>query len=769
MANEFCGFIASESGGGYTWASNSQTNRLTPWANDPVGDPPGEVLYLRDEVSGDVWCPTPGPIPSTEATLVRHGQGYSTYTRTVDRIEHELTLIVPPHDPVKLIHLRLTNQGATPRRLTATYYAEWVLGTLREQAAMQVVTDLDIATGAVLARNPASFDYADQVAFLAASHPDATVTADRTEFLGRNGSVATPAALGRVALSGTTGAGYDPCAAIQVHLDLEPGATTALVFVLGQAGTVEEVRRLVTLHREPGRFVTTLDAVKQEWDTILGAVAVETPDRALDLVLNRWLPYQALSCRFWGRSALYQSGGAYGFRDQLQDSMALVYGAPDQARGQILLAASRQFTQGDVQHWWHPPLGKGIRTRISDDLIWLPYVVAHYVTTTGDAAVLDELIPFLESPPLRPDQEDDYGLPAISADRGSIYDHCARALDRAYQLGPHGLPLIGTGDWNDGMNRVGSHGKGESVWNAWFLVATLNRFAALADARHDADRANTCRSRAEQLRAATEAKAWDGKWYLRAYFDDGTPLGSARNDECKIDSIPQSWATIAGVADPDRARQALESVDKLLVHPDDGGLINLFTPPFDQGKLQPGYVRGYVPGVRENGGQYTHAATWLVLANALANRGGRAVELFNLLNPVRHALDAAAVARYKVEPYVVAADVYGRPPHTGRGGWTWYTGSASWLYRVGLEAILGFHLQGDHLAIDPKIAPDWPGFTIRYRHGSTRYEITVTNPDQVEHGVRWASLDGASVDPCAIPLVEDGQTHAIAVVMGKAS
>ncbi len=764
VANDRFGFIASDTGGGYSWVSNSQTNRLTPWANDPVGDPLGEILYLRDESTGFTWSPTPLPIPSVEPTVVRHGQGYTIYERTVDRLQHELTLLVPPEDPVKVVHLRITNHGPEVRRLSATYYVEWVLGTTRDLAAMQVITDVDIE-GALLARNPSHPDYGSEVAFLDVSQPDRTLTADRVEFLGRNGSIAEPAAMARIALSGTTGAAYDPCGAIQVRFEIAAGATEEVVFVLGQSSTVEEARQLAREHRDPARFASTLASVKAKWDAILGAVQVETPDPAMDLVLNRWLLFQGLSCRFWGRSATYQSGGAYGYRDQLQDSMALVYGAQEEARGQIVRAAGHQFIEGDVQHWWHPPLGKGVRTRISDDLIWLPYVVAHYVATTGDATVLDEAVPFLEAPPLRPGQEDDYGLPTIGHDRGSVYDHCVRALDRAFHLGSHGLPLMGTGDWNDGMNRVGSNGKGESVWNAWFLLATLNQFATLAEARGDHERASTCRSRAEGLRSATEAKAWDGRWYLRAFFDDGTPLGSSKNDECRLDSIPQSWATISGVADPARALQALEAVDELLVHLDDG-VILLFTPPFDKGKLQPGYVRGYVPGVRENGGQYTHAATWLVLANAMANRGGRAVELFNILNPVRHALDAEAVARYKVEPYVVAADIYGRPPHNGRGGWTWYTGSASWLYRVGLEAILGFHLRGDHLAIDPKIAKDWPGFSIRYRHKSARYEIRVTNPDGVEHGVRSATLDGETTHPGAIPLVDDGGSHTISVVMG---
>ena len=765
IANPNFGFIASAYGGGYSWASNSQSNRLTPWANDPVSDPPGEVFYLRDEISGIVWCPTPGPIPAPEATLVRHGQGYTVFERTVDQLSQRLTLLVPPKDPVKLIHLEITNSGSETRHLSATYFAEWVLGSNRAEAAMKVLTEIDPA-GLILARNPAHPDYSSAIAFLDASHDDRTSTADRTEFLGRNGSVANPAALGRVGLSGTCGAGLDPCGAIQVPFTIAPGATESVVFVLGQADSIAEVRRLASTHRDPSRFAATLAEVKAEWHQILGAVQVATPDPAMNVVLNHWLLFQALSCRFWGRSATYQSGGAYGYRDQLQDSMALVYGIPAEARAQIVRAAGRQFVEGDVQHWWHPPDGKGIRTKISDDLIWLPYVVAHYVETTGDVSVLDEVVPFLDAPPLRPGQEDDYGLPAISDQHGSVYEHCVRALDRAYQLGPHGLPLMGTGDWNDGMNRVGAHGQGESVWNSWFLLATLNHFGALATARGDSERATICQTRAEDLRAATEATAWDGRWYLRAFFDDGTPLGSSRNDECRIDSIPQSWATIAGVADPDRARQALEAVDELLVK-DDDGVILLFTPPFDQGKLQPGYIRGYVPGIRENGGQYTHAATWLVLANALANRGGRAVELFNILNPVRHALDADAVARYFVEPYVVAADVYGRPPHTGRGGWTWYTGSASWLYRVGLEAILGFHLHADHLEINPKIAADWPGFVIDFRHKSSHYRIEVGNPEGVEHGVRSATLDGQSVDTGAIPLVDDGAEHQVKIVLGR--
>ena len=765
LANPGFGSLITEAGAGYTWAGNAQMNRLTPWSNDPVADPPGEALYLRDEETGEFWSPTPGPCGGEATTVVRHGQGYTRFTRTSHGLDQDLLVFVSAVDPVKLIRLRVSNTGARPRRLSATFYVEWVVGVLREQAALNVLCTLDSESGALFARSAWAGDFAGRVAFADVARRPRSFTTDRTEFLGRYGAPEAPAALGRERLSDRAGELCDPCAALMTGLELPPGGEDVVVFLLGQAETEEDARRLIRFYSEAGRADSTLEEVTAGWDRILGTIQVSTPDPALDLMLNRWLIYQALACRVWGRTGFYQSGGAFGFRDQLQDAMALVYGAAEEARRQILRAASRQFEEGDVQHWWHPPGGRGVRTRITDDLYFLPLVTCHYVATTGDSALLDERVPFLRAPILRPEQEEDYGLPDVSDVTGTVYEHCARALDHGLRLGPHGLPLMGTGDWNDGMNQVGAGGVGESIWNGWFMLATLREFASLSEQRRDVARAAWCRERAEALRQALEEHAWDGGWYRRAYFDDGTPLGSAQNDECQIDSIAQTWAVISGAGDPERARQAMAAVEDRLVRETDK-MILLFAPPFDRGSLEPGYIKGYVPGIRENGGQYTHAATWVVLATALLGRGERALELFALLNPVRHGATPEDVARYMVEPYVVAADVYGAPPHAGRGGWTWYTGSASWLYRVGLEAILGFHKRGERLRIEPCVAPDWPRYDLTYRYRSSTYHIVVENAAGTGRGVRAVTVDAQAVRDGEIPLMDDGKTHEVRVELG---
>lgn len=767
IANPQFGFQVSESGSGYTWAQNSRENQLTPWSNDPVSDPSGEIFYIRDEDTGEVWTPTPLPIrEETWPYILRHGHGYSQFEHNSHGIALELLQFVPLEDPIKISRLRITNQSGHHRSLSVTAFIEWVLGTSRGTSAPFIITEREEKTGALLARNPWNSEFAERVAFADLAGRQTAWTSDRTEFLGRNGTSDRPAALFKNSLlSGKCGAGHDPCAALQQTIELRPGASVQVVFLLGQGATREATIELIQRYRG-----TDLDAilleVKKQWNDVFGAVQVRTPDASMDLLLNRWLLYQTLACRLWARCGFYQAGGAYGFRDQLQDVMALTVSRRDIARAHILRAAAHQFPEGDVQHWWHPPSGRGIRSRISDDLVWLPYVVTHFLTVTGDISILDASIPFLEGQAIPPEKDDVYFQPKISEDSATLYEHCARALDHSLSVGSHGLPLIGTGDWNDGMNRIGHEGKGESIWLAWFLHTTLWEFAKVAETRGDSKRAEKWRLHVGDLKAAVEHHGWDGAWYRRAYFDDGTPLGSAANTECRIDSIAQSWSVLSGAADPARASRSMAALREKLVHKV-ARLVLLLTPPFDKSKPNPGYIQGYLPGIRENGGQYTHAGVWAVLAFAALGDGNMAGELFSFLNPINHGSTRADIQRYKVEPYVMAGDVYAGPEHNGRGGWTWYTGSAGWMYRAGVEWILGFRLQEKKLFMDPCIPSSWPGFELSFHYHSTHYEVKVENPLQVSRGVQMIEMDGKSIRRTeGIPLANDGAKHLIRIVLG---
>ncbi|KXS32758.1 MAG: Glycosyltransferase 36, partial [Candidatus Gallionella acididurans] len=760
LANPYFGTVISESGAAYSWVENAHEFRLTPWNNDPVEDTTGEAIYIRDEQTGHFWSPTPSPARGRTPYVIRHGFGYSVFEHSENGIASELWVYVAMDAPVKLSVLKLRNVSGHPRRLSVTGYCEWVLGDSRHKNLLHVQTEVDLKTGALLARNPYNTDYSGRIVFMDVNDATRTLTGDRKEFIGRNGNLSQPAAMKRTRLSGKAGAGLDPCGAMQVAFDLADGHERETSFRLGVGRNPTEVQNLIRRFRLVDASRVALEGVWDYWNRTLGAVNIDTPDPAVNVMANGWLLYQTLSCRLWGRTGFYQSGGAYGFRDQLQDVLALVHAEPALTREHLLRAATHQFREGDVQHWWHPPAGRGVRTHFSDDYLWLPFVTCRYVKCVADTGVLDEAIPFLDGRPLKPDEEACYDLPNRSEEVATLYQHCVRAIERGLIFGEHGLPLMGCGDWNDGMNLVGIKGRGESVWLAFFLYDVLTQFAGLARTRKDIPFADRCVTQARQLQQNIEQHAWDGAWYLRAWFDNGEPLGSSTNQECQIDSLPQSWSVISGAGDMSRSRQAMQSVDQRLVRRE-AGLIQLFDPPFDKSALDPGYIKGYIPGVRENGGQYTHGAIWTVMAFALMGENDRAWELFSLLNPIHHGATPEQIAVYKVEPYVVAADVYAVAPHTGRGGWTWYTGSAGWMYRLLIETLLGVNLEGDRLRLTPRMPKSWNSYKIHYRYRQTVYHITISRLDADAGDADQLLLDGKKLAEKTVPLVDDRHEHSV--------
>ena len=765
LANPSFGTLVSESGGSYSWVENSHEFRLTPWANDPVRDPSGECLYLRDEQSGAYWSPTPLPARGKTPYVIRHGFGYTVFEHTEHGIASELWVYVAIDAPVKFSVLKLRNLSGRARRVSVTGYWEWVLGDTRHKCALHIQTEVDLKSGALIAQNPYNTEWPGRVVFVDTDDLSRSMTGDRKEFIGRNGTLGAPAALRRARLSGKVGAGFDPCGALQVSVDLAENEEKETTFRLGVGRNPADVQTLIQRFRRAGAARSALEAVWAHWNATLGAVKVETPDPAVNILANGWLIYQTIASRVWGRTGFYQSGGAYGFRDQLQDTMALVHADPGLSREQILRAASRQFREGDVQHWWHPPGGRGVRTHCSDDFLWLPYATCRYLSSIGDTGILDERLPGLEGRLVKPEEESYYDMPNPSETSPSVYEHCVKAIEHGLIFGAHGLPLIGSGDWNDGMNRVGYKGKGESVWLAFFLYDVLKQFAQVAASRGDSVFATRCLTEAATLQRNIEAGAWDGSWYRRAYFDDGSPLGSHTNVACQIDSLPQSWAVLSGAAESARARRGMLSVDSRLVRRD-SRIIQLFDPPFDGGPVDPGYIKGYIPGVRENGGQYTHAAIWVAMAFAHLGENKRAWEIFSLLNPIHHGGTPRQIETYKVEPYVVAADLYSCPPLTGRGGWTWYTGSAGWMYRLLVETLLGVQRSGSSLVLSPRIPEAWSGYKIHYRYKLAVYHISIERADPASRASPGLTLDGADLPGASVPLSEAAGDHSVRLVVG---
>ncbi len=724
LANPRFGTILSESGSSYTWFENAHAFRLTPWHNDAISDSSGEVFYLRDEETGHFWSPLGLPANSNTPLVTRHGFGYSKIEHQVNGIQTVMGIHVDVESPIKCIVMKVTNQSGRRRKLTATGFVEWVLGELRPASALHVVTEAHPSSGALMVRNSFGPDFKDHVAFFMTDEKDFGFTTDRTEFIGRNGDLQHPEAMNRSHLSGKYNAGLDPCAAIQVVIDLEEGESRTVIFKLGAGKNLQEATAVMERFHGEAAVNASLARVMEFWRETLDAVQVQTPDPSINILANGWLLYQVIGSRMWGRSGFYQSGGAFGFRDQLQDVMALMHTTPLLAREQIMRCASRQFKEGDVQHWWHPPVGRGVRTLCSDDLLWLPYVVSRYVVITEDVGILDERVSFLQGRYLEVDEESYYDMPIISDREGTLYEHCKEAIIRSLPLGEHGLPLIGSGDWNDGMNRVGIRGKGESVWLAFFLYDVLVRFNTIAARQGDQEFIAKMELHAAGLRASIDLHGWDGEWYLRAYFDDGTPLGSKTMTECKIDSLSQSWSVLSGAGDSMRSLNSMEAVNKFLIDRTNQ-LIRVLDPPFDKMNVDPGYIKGYLPGIRENGGQYTHAAIWTVMAFAKLGDSEKTEELMRMINPIHHASTAQGLQRYKVEPYVVSADVYGVEPHAGRGGWTWYTGSAGWMYQLILESILGLKRTGTTITVRPCIPNSWKSFSVRYHHKKFVYQIEV--------------------------------------------
>lgn len=760
VSNKNFGFQISESGAGFTWSINSRENKLTPWSNDPVSDRASEVIYILDEISGEVMTPMSLGRSDRGTYRVRHGFGYSRFLHEEALINQELTVFTPLDESLKLWSLTLTNRSDKVKYLSLTYYVEWVLGTQGEQTNPYILTSYNNEHECLYSKNIYTMNFQNTYSYLFSSETIIGYTGDRKEFLGQKGSVREPRGA-EVKLSCNTGVCYDPCGAIQVSVALQPQESKTVLFGLGQSTSLEEIYKIRNKYRETAAFKKELERVRTYWDGLLGTVKVKTKDRAVDILVNGWLLYQTVSCRIQARAGFYQCGGAYGYRDQLQDTLSLLFADSSILRRQILIACSRQFEEGDVQHWWHPPMGIGVRTRITDDLLWLPYCTAAYIRSTGDTTILKEQVPYIKGPLLKEGEHDMMFTPEISQSFESVYEHCKKAIGRT-NFGEHGLPLMGGGDWNDGMNEVGIEGKGESVWLAWFFYTVLGDFIPLCNQENDEAYGRELEQKREGLLQSIEEHTWDGEWYLRAFYDDGSKLGSKENDECRIDSISQSWSVISKGAKEERAKTAMQSAWRYLLREEEA-ISLLLTPPFNKTSKNPGYIKNYIPGMRENGGQYTHAAVWLAIATSMLRDYHMAQTLFTILNPIHVTQTRKDVLRYEKEPYVMTADISLSPPYTGRGGWSWYTGSAGWMYQGLLSWFLGIRKEVNELVIDPVTPASFGDFSIEYKYGRSIYEIRVESRSKGTLTTEAITVDDKLIKGNRVLLVDDGEKHLVIV------
>lgn len=760
VSNKNFGFQISESGAGFTWSINSRENKLTPWSNDPVSDRASEAIYILDEITGEVMTPMSLGRSDRGTYRVRHGFGYSRFLHEEALISQELTVFTPLDESLKLWSLTLTNRSDKVKYLSLTYYVEWVLGTQGEQTNPYILTSYNNEHECLYSKNIYTMNFQNTYSYLFSSETIIGYTGDRKEFLGQKGSVREPRGA-EVKLSCNTGVCYDPCGAIQVSVAIQPEESKTVLFGLGQSTSLEEIYKIRNKYRETAASEKELERVRTYWDGLLGTVKVKTKDRAVDILVNGWLLYQTVSCRIQARAGFYQCGGAYGYRDQLQDTLSLLFADSSILRRQILIACSRQFEEGDVQHWWHPPMGIGVRTRITDDLLWLPYCTAAYIRSTGDTTILKEQVPYIKGPVLKDGEHDMMFTPEISQSFESVYEHCKKAIERT-NFGEHGLPLMGGGDWNDGMNEVGIEGKGESVWLAWFFYTVLGDFIPLCNQENDEAYGRELEQKREGLLQSIEEHTWDGEWYLRAFYDDGSKLGSKENDECRIDSISQSWSVISKGAKEERAKTAMQSAWRYLLREEEA-ISLLLTPPFNKTSKNPGYIKNYIPGMRENGGQYTHAAVWLAIATSMLRDYHMAQTLFTILNPIHVTQTRKDVLRYEKEPYVMTADISLSPPYTGRGGWSWYTGSAGWMYQGLLCWFLGIRKEVNELIIDPATPASFGDFSIEYKYGRSIYEIRVESRSKGTLTTEAVTVDDKLIQGNRVTLVDDGEKHLVIV------